>query len=198
MLPTPRPQLIKIRQNQSFQHILTKNNCEIIVQSKPTKGAVCSLLLAIKLINHDNPVLISNADQVIDHDLNLVTDFFRDPNIDGGVVCFDSLNPQWSYAKVVNDNQIVETIEKQPISRNAIAGLYYFARGKDFVTSAMTSIVKDRSCNDLYYISSVLNEMILENKNLRTYQIASDEYHSFYSPKKIQEFEQFLKGSVHD
>lgn len=173
--------------------MLTDNNCDIVAQKASTKGAVCSLLLAVKLLNHDNPILISNADQIINHDLNRITDFFGQSEIDGGVVCFDSVHPQWSYARVIDDRRLIETAEKEPLSRNAIAGLYYFARGRDFVESAMKSIIKDRSHGGMYYTSSVLNEMILKNKNLRTYRIESDEYHSFYSPEKIQEFEQQVK-----
>jgi len=36
--------------------------------------------------------------------------------------------------------------------------------------------------------------MILENKNIKTYRIETSDYRSFYSPEKIQEFEQRLKG----
>lgn len=175
--------------------MLTNNNCDIVVQKAPTKGAVCSLLLAVKFLNHDSPILISNADQIIDHDLNLIMGFFGKPQVDGGVVCFDSVHPQWSYARVIDDQRLIETAEKEPISQNAIAGLYYFARGRDFVESAMKSIIKDRSHAGMYYTSSVLNEMILHNKKLWTYRIESSEYHSFYSPEKIQEFEQRVKGA---
>lgn len=175
--------------------MLTHDNCDIVVQRASTKGAVCSLLLGVKYLNHDSPILISNADQIIDHDLNCVTDFFGKPEIDGGVVCFDSVHPQWSYARVTDNQKLVETAEKEPISRNAIAGLYYFQRGSDFVKSAMRSIIKDRSHEGVYYTSLVLNEMILENKNLRTYHIESKEYHSFYSSEKIKEFEQQIKGA---
>lgn len=176
--------------------MLTHNNCDIIIQKASTKGAVCSLLLAVNLLNHDGPLLISNADQIIDHDLNLITDFFDKPEIDGGVVCFDSVHPQWSYARIIDGNKLIETAEKEPISRHAIAGLYYFARGRDFVASAMSSIIKNRNHSGMYYTSSVLNEMILHNKNLRTYQIESNEYHSFYSPAKVKEFEQRKQGAL--
>lgn len=174
--------------------MLTNDNCDIVMQQASTKGAVCSLLLGVKFLNHDSPILISNADQIIDHDLNHITDFFSKPGVDGGIVFFDSVHPQWSYARVSDDQRLLETAEKEPISRNAIAGLYYFARGRDFVESAMNSIVKDRSHGGMYYTSLVLNEMILQNKNLRTYRIEPSEYRSFYSPEKIQEFEQRLKG----
>ena len=175
--------------------MLTTNNCHIVVQQASTKGAVCSLLLAVKWLNHDNPILISNADQIINHDLKSIMEFFGRADIDGGIVCFDSVHPQWSYARVTEDRKLVETAEKEPISRNAIAGLYYFARGRDFVESAMRSIIKGRSHAGLYYTSLVLNEMILENKILRAYPIESNEYRSFYSPEKIQEFEKSLNGA---
>lgn len=174
--------------------MLTNDNCEIVAQQAPTKGAVCTMLLAVKHINHDSPVLISNADQLISHDLNRIVGHFSAPGVDGGVVCFDSVHPQWSYAKVGEGSELLETSEKQPISRNAIAGLYYFARGRDFVESAMTSIVKNRSHDGKYYTSLVLNEMILKNRNLRMYPIDKAEYASFYSPEKINEYEQRVKA----
>ncbi len=174
--------------------MLTNDNCDIVLQHALTKGSVCSLLLGVKYINYDNPIIISNSDQIIDHDLNKIISFFRQPGVDGGVVCFDSVHPQWSYVKVIGDNKLVETAEKEPISCNAIAGFYYFARGRDFVESSMTSIIKNRSHGGLYYTSLVMNEMILQNKNLKMYQIKTSEYHSFYSPEKILAFEQQFKG----
>ncbi|MES2823703.1 MAG: glycosyltransferase family 2 protein [Pseudomonadota bacterium] len=176
--------------------MLTDNNCDIVYQSAPTKGAVCSLLLGVKYLNADGPVIISNADQIIDHDYNKIISFFNQPDIDGGVVCFDSVHPQWSYARVAGDNLLLETAEKEPISRYAIAGLYYFSKGRDFVESAMQSIMKDRSHEGVYYTSLVLNEMILKRKKLMTYCIEKNEYRSFYSPEKIQEYEQRSKGTL--
>lgn len=174
--------------------MLTDNNCDIVIQKSETKGAVCSLLLAVKFLNHPGPILISNSDQVIEHDLNKIIDYFEKPGVDGGVVTFDSVHPQWSYARVTENQRLIETAEKAPISRNAIAGQYYFSHGSDFVESAMKTIVKDRSHAGKYYTSSVLNEMILDNRDLFVYPIDSCEYHSFYSPEKIRDFEQHKKG----
>ena len=115
--------------------------------------------------------------------------YFSKNEIDGGAVVFDSIHPRWSYAKIIDNQQIIETAEKKPLSRNAIAGLYYFSRGSYFVESAMQSIIKDRSHQGMYYISSTLNELILSGKDVRAYQIESDEYSSFYSPENILSFE---------
>jgi CTP:molybdopterin cytidylyltransferase MocA len=174
--------------------MLSDGNCEIVLQKAQTKGAVCSLLLGVAHLNNDGPLVICNADQVIGHDLNRIVDFFDPRERDGGVVCFDSVHPQWSYARVVGESTLAETAEKEPISRNAIAGMYFFGRGRDFVEAAMRSIVKDRSHDGLYFTSAVLNEMILDNKKLGVYRIPSDEYHSFYSPERIRDYEQRIQG----
>lgn len=176
--------------------MLTNNQCEIVIQTGVTRGAVCSLLLAIDHINHENPILISNADQIIDYDFNLILKELSSKNVDGGVVTFDSVHPQWSYARVNDARTVTEIAEKTPISRNAIAGLYYFSRGKDFIDSAKNSIIKDRSYNGLYYTSTVLNEMILKNKNIISCQILPSQYHSFYLPEKIQEYENAVLGNA--
>lgn len=174
-------------------NMITNHECDIVIQKSPTKGAVCSLLLAVKYLNHEHPILISNADQVINHDINRIVDFFMAKDLDGGTVCFDSMHPQWSYARVIGRDQLIETQEKLPISRNAIAGLYFFKKGREFVECAMDSIIKDRNHEGSYYTSSVLNEMVLRNKFLRVYRLNNNEYHSFYSPEKINDYENFLK-----
>lgn len=170
-------------------NLLTDNNCIIIKLASETKGAACSSLMAIEHINNQDKLLISNGDQVINKDLNEILDHFEKKNIYAGAVCFDSVHPKWSYVRLDENNKIVETAEKRPISKNAIAGLYYFKHGSDFVTSAMKTIEKDANVNGLYYIAPTLNEMVLENKNLEIFKIQNNQYHSFYSPQKIKEYE---------
>ncbi|MDC0985832.1 glycosyltransferase family 2 protein [Alphaproteobacteria bacterium] len=174
--------------------MLTDNNCDIVTQRSSTKGAICSLLLGVKYLNHDNPILIANVDQIIDHDLNKLLSHFEENNADGGVSCFNSVHPQWSYARATENDLLVETAEKSPISRNAIAGLYYFRRGSDFVNASMKTIEKDRSLDGIFYTSLTFNEMILQNKKLLIYRIAPEEYHSFYSPNKITEYENHIQN----
>lgn len=169
--------------------LLTANKCVIIKISGETKGAVCSALMAIEHINNQDKLIISNGDQVINHDLNEIFDCFEDKNIDAGVICFTSVHPKWSYVRLDENNKIVETAEKRPLSKNAIAGFYYFKHGSDFVQSAMKSIENDANVNGLYFTAPILNEMVLENKNLEIFKIDSNQYHSFYSPQKIKEYE---------
>lgn len=168
--------------------MLTHDQCDIVIQRTPTRGAACSLLLGIDFLENDDPLVISNADQVFDHNLNHIVGFFRENSLDGGVVCFESIHPHWSYARLNDKDQLIEVAEKKPISRNAIAGLYYFAHGSDFIASTKKAILKDRHHEGRFYTSLVFNELILSSRNLQAYRIQPHEYHSFYAPEKIEEY----------
>ncbi len=175
----------------STLNILTNHACKIVRLENDTRGAVCSALMAIDHIDNQNPLLIANADQVFHEPVAQLLAPLRDA--DAGVVTFESVHPRWSYVRVNSTQEVVETAEKRPISRHAIAGLYYFRHGHDFVESAMRSIEKDCSINGSYYIAPTLNEMILKGKRIRTSPIDREKYHTFYTPQKIQEFEASLR-----
>jgi dTDP-glucose pyrophosphorylase len=168
-------------------NLLTNHNCKIIKIDNETKGAACSAMMAIEYINNDSPLIIANSDQLFDDNLEDIISSFED--VDGGVVSFDSVHPRWSYARVNDENYIIETAEKRPLSKHAIAGFFYFKKGEDFIKSAMNMIKKDANVNGLYYISPTLNEMVLNNKKLIIKTINNDKYHTFYTPQKIQEYE---------
>lgn len=172
-------------------NLLTDHTCKIIKIDGETKGAACSALMAIKYINNNIPLVIANADQIISEDLQAKIGTLE--AYDAGVITFNSVHPKWSYARVDSDGNITETAEKRPISKNAIAGFYYFKEGKEFVASAMSMIKKDASVNGLYFIAPVLNEMILKNKYLGIVQIDDSNYHTFYSPNKIKEYERITQ-----
>jgi len=173
----------------SVLNLLTDNQCRIIKLDADTQGAVCSSLMAIDYINNDDKLIVCNGDQVIEADFNQVLGQFASNNLDAGVICFESVHPKWSFARLDENGKIIETVEKNPISKNAIAGFYFYKKGSFFVEAAKKTIEKDANVNGLYFISSTYNELVLENKNLEIFRIKPSQYLSFYSPKKIEEYE---------
>ncbi len=167
------------------------NNCLFIPLKNKTKGAVCSVLMAIDIIDPHSELLIVNSDQVIEIDYNKVLAYFRNMKTDGGVISFNSVHPRWSFIRTEKE-LVTETTEKNPISNQAIAGFYYFKKGVDFTNASFQAIYHDANLEGNYYTSSVFNEMILENKKIVHYPIDNNCYHSFYSPQKLREFEEFL------
>lgn len=172
----------------STVRLLAGEDAVILKLQKETQGAACSALLGIELIGTDNPLIIANGDQLFDISLDSYLQQFRAEGADAGCLYFDSVHPRWSYLRIEN-GQIVEAAEKRPLSRKAIAGFYYFSSGNYFVEAAKNMIRKDAHVSGQFYISPVMNEMVLENKRLCAYSVPNAAYHTFYSPNKIEEYE---------
>ena len=172
-------------------NIITDEQCKIVKLDNETKGAACSALMAISHIANNQPLIIANSDQLFDDSIDGLIRQFSDAN--AGVVTFESVHPRWSYARLDEYGFVTETAEKRPISRHAIAGLYFFRHGKDFVDAAMSMIHKDSSVNGNFYIAPCLNEMILKGKKIRSAKVDLQSYHTFYSPQKVKEYEARLQ-----
>jgi dTDP-glucose pyrophosphorylase len=167
---------------------LLDSNCEVLKLKNNTKGGLCSVLMSIDVIEDEDSLLILNSDQIIDENLSLIHDFWVKKKSDVGLVTFKSVHPRWSYALSELDD-IIQTAEKNPISNQAIAGYYYFNSAKLFFDCAFQTILNDVQKDGMFYISPVINEFILRNKKVHYYPIANEQYHSFYSPKLVTEFE---------
>lgn len=168
--------------------IVTDDNCNIVVQESTTAGALCTCLLAVDFIDDDVPLIIGNSDQILDVNISDVIADFKEREIECGVISFNSVHPRWSYIRINKMDEVVETAEKHPLSNHAIAGFYYFKKGEDFVEAAKQVIRKKEMYNDKFFISSSINELILQNKKVGYYEIPTERYISFYSPEKIAEF----------
>jgi dTDP-glucose pyrophosphorylase len=172
--------------------LLTSEDVIIIKLQNETKGAACSALLAIDFIANDQPLIIANGDQLFDINIDEYLKRFKEDKADAGCLYFESVHPRWSYIRLKND-QIIEAAEKRPLSKMAIAGFYYFAKGLYFIEASQKMIFKDANVNGQFFIAPVLNELILDNLRMNAYRIPNETYHSFYSPQKINEYE-FMKS----
>lgn len=129
-----------------------------------TKGALCSAMLVREQLVAGEPLLLLNANLVLDMPVSTITDFFSNGTAAAGVVTFDSLHPRWSFVKTRSDLSVTEVAEKKPISRAACVGIYWFRDSTEFFTYAEEVIVKRLSVHGKFYISLVLNEYILNRK----------------------------------
>ena len=167
---------------------ILSDNSQIIKLCNQTAGALCTCLMAIDYINNDTPLIIANFDQIIDINYQDVINYFQEMGDDSGIITFSSIHPRWSYAKI-DGKEVIEVAEKRPLSKDAIAGFYYYRQGSLFVEAAKNVLVKQNSLEGRYYISMSLNEIILKGKKVGYYNIDKEKYHSFYSPDKIKEYE---------
>ena len=146
-------------------------NCKVVEVNSLTEGAACTTLLAKEHINNDAPLLMANSDQFAEWDSNEFMYKMVEQNVDAGILSFKSTHPKWSFAKVNEFGYVTEVAEKKPISDIATVGIYYWAKGSDYVKYAEQMISKNIRVNNEFYVCPVFNEAIKENKKIKTFNI---------------------------
>lgn len=146
-------------------------NCKIVEVDSVTEGAACTTLLAKKFINNDNPLIMANSDQFVEWDSNEFMYKMIEQKNDAGILSFESTHPKWSFAKIDENGYVKEVAEKKPISNIATVGIYYWAKGSDYVKYAEQMIEKNIRVNNEFYVCPVFNEAIKDNKKVKIFNI---------------------------
>ncbi len=145
--------------------MLVGPNINLIYINEVTDGAACTVLKAKDLINNEEDMLTCDCDQ-----------FFRCPqfisyrqqalenNWGGLIPTSEKSSPAYSYIRLDEKGDAVETAEKKQISTHAAIGIYYFTQGRKFVAAAETMIEKNKRINNEFYLCPVYNELIAEKE----------------------------------
>ena len=163
--------------------------CNIITVNHLTEGAVCTVLLASEYFNNSESLMIANSDQFVDIDINKFIDDSLKRKLDGNILTFSSTHPKWSYAKLDEENLVMEVAEKRPISNHATVGVYFYREGKFFFDGATIMIKKNIRVNNEFYVCPVYNEMILKGHKIGIYEIDSNKMHGMGTPEDLEKFE---------
>ena len=146
-------------------------NCKIVEVDGITEGAACTTLLAKEYIDSDTPLVMANSDQFVEWDSNEFMYKMIEQNLDGGILTFKATHPKWSFAKVDENGYVTEVAEKNPISDIATVGVYYWAKGSDYVKYAEQMISKNIRTNGEFYTCPTFNEAIADCKRIKTFNI---------------------------
>lgn len=166
----------------------TKNKCTIIEIDYLTEGPASTCLLAKDLINNDEPLLITNCDQILHWDNKKFINFILNSTADGVVVTYNVKTKKNSYVKLDDNGYAVEFAEKKIISDHSLNGVHYWKKGKYFITSAQRMIEKNKRVNNEFYIAPTYNEMILEGKIIKTYEINNDDHWAVGTPEDLKRY----------
>ena len=167
-----------------FANLAATHPCSCVPVNAITEGAACTALLARQHLENDAPLLIANSDQLVDID---VAEFVRDAqrrSLDASILVFRATHPKYSFARVEGD-RVVETREKQPISDLATVGLYYFARGREFVAAADAMIAANDRFNGEFYICPSYNYLIARGGRVGVFEIAPTAMHGLGTPEEL-------------
>lgn len=173
---------------ETVQWIKDNYRVEFILVDKLTEGAACTVLYAHRLINNDMPLLIANSDQIVDMNID---DYVNDSDVrhlDGSVLCFQDNDTKWSYARTDESGNITEIKEKVVISDHATVGIYYFAKGRNFVENAIDMFVENDRVNNEFYVAPVYNYAIAKGGKFGIYNIEKDQMHGTGTPEDLDKY----------
>jgi len=140
-------------------------NPHILEIDELTEGQACTALLAKKMINNSNGLIIHNSDTYFESKLK-ETLFHLDKEVDGLISVFEDTDSKWSFARLGENGYVDLVAEKNPISSFATTGMYHFRRGSDFVSAAEEMIAKKDRINNEYYVGPVYNYLIKKGKRI--------------------------------
>ncbi|GAB4170103.1 MAG: glycosyltransferase family 2 protein [Rickettsiaceae bacterium] len=159
---------------------------KFITVKEVTQGAACTALAAHKFINNDAAVLFADCDNIFFNDsVQLFVKNACDRNLEGSLLTFKSTDNRYSYAEIDIDSYVTRTREKVVISSNAIAGVYYFAKGSFFVDSAIDMMIYKGLTNGEYYMSNVYNHAILRGLKIGIFEISMDNWACVGTPEQL-------------
>jgi len=151
-----------------------------------TAGAACTALLGVIGLDQNQPLMILSANQYLDIDYKVFCESMVKNGYDAGTVIFESIHPRYSYVLLDEADNVIEASEKNPISRNATAGVYWFSRTQDFSDAIQNMIRKDARVNERFYICPAFNELILKNKKIGVHKIDKSLYHPLKSQSQFE------------
>ena len=162
--------------------------CIIVPVNQVTEGAACTVLLAEKYIDNNDPMMIANSDQYVDIDINNYLDAMGD--YDGLIMTMTADDPKWSFIQYDKAGFVTLLREKEVSSDEATVGIYNYKKGADFVKYAKQMIKKNIRVNNEFYVAPVYNEMIEDGKKLVYYNIGQDDekMHGLGTPEDLEKF----------
>lgn len=176
---------IKKYRLDNIVRLLSNGNFSSISVPENTAGAACTALLGVVSLNQDEPLLIVSANQYVDIDYAVFTSHMQNSGHDAGTIIFDSVHPRYSYV-VLENELVVEASEKNPISRNATAGVYWFKKTSFFTEAVKQMIRKDARIDDMFYICPSFNELILSGLKISVQKIDISQYHPLKSASQFE------------
>lgn len=150
-------------------------SCTVVTIDDHTRGAAETCLRAAHAceeLRDDEPLMIVNGDQIVDWNIGHFIYCMEAKGIDAGMVTHRSIHPQWSYVTLGPDGFVDHVHEKEPRSDVAVAGIYYFRRGRDFFEAAEVALNASLTTGGEVYLSDVINTLIDTGKHVRHHMVS--------------------------
>ena len=166
-----------------------KSDCIIITVPELTRGAVETALAGEEYINNDEPLIITNSDQIFEWDKEKYINYLKESNTNADVVVVNANNDKFSYIELDENNYGTRLTEKEVISDNALVGIHFWKKGKDFVNSGKELIKRNIRAKNEFYISLSYNLLIENDIKVTCYKLGEHEkYLSIGTPDQVYDY----------
>ena len=139
------------------------NRRRVCIANENDKGAAAACLRIEPRLQPDEPLIITNCDQIIDWNSEDFLHYCVDTRCDGCVPTFKADSPTHSYAATNSaplDHLVKVIAEKVVISDNALCGVHYWRSTEMAMCSFAASLRYKPHYNGDYYIAPTYNELI--------------------------------------
>ena len=175
--------------NEELSFLKNKFNIRYLEVDGLTEGAACTVLSAHKILNHEQPFLIADADNIFQlSDIIAFIEATQKQQLDASVVTLNSDFPGYSYIKINDVGFATDVKEKVVISEYAIAGAYYFASGSTFVDYTIQQMIYGKKQVGEFYISNILKSYIQAGLKVGHHLIDPNHFDCLGTPEQYEEF----------
>jgi len=196
-LNLPGQYIFIIRQYENDEWNIKLNNILRSISNNPiifqidyiTEGPAASALIAKEVINNNDPLIITNSDQILRWNSSLFMDAINEDDFDGLVTTWDKIATSESFIKLDENGYGIRLKEKEIISNYPLNGIHFWKKGKYFVESAENMIKQNRrNANGEFYISESYNVLIESGYKIKTFKMKPGEHIPVGDVKDIQHY----------
>jgi NDP-sugar pyrophosphorylase family protein len=162
---------------------------DLLLLEKPTDGTVSTILECEEYLDINEPLIVVNCDLYINLDIENFLSYCN--KYDACFVTFNSDDEKNSYAEM-DGNKIKRVAEKEVISNNACAGIYYFKKASILFDNAKIMIEKNIRVNGEFYLTPVFNQIIESGFKTSIYKVNNKDVHLLGTPEQLCDFQNKL------
>lgn len=158
------------------------SDAHIHVIPEVLNGAVLTCMEGLKGIHDDFSILFNDCDHMF-RCKSFEQFMTNDEKIDGALLTFWSDEAKYSFLRFDENDNVIETVEKEVISNDAICGCYYFAN-KALFSETAEQYLKECQYKE-FFVSGVYNVMAAYGNVVKAFQ--TDFHLSFGVPEEYEE-----------
>ncbi len=141
--------------------------CTIVPVERASDGAARTVLMARRYLNTTDPLVVVDAGQWIEADINALIDCLSRDQSDGVIMTVRGglfARPSVSLSPEGVVTSVTETIAGPEVA----AGIYVFRHGREFVSAADRMIAKARRLDAEFHVAPVCQELVASGARLTT------------------------------